>query len=177
VFTLQVKYNKADVKKQNVEYTLPVNTQGNNIVSENITKNYVDEEIAEKDQVEEAAKTKQNAEYTLTFTTCDPILKNKTPNKFAKVYIARNRTEELHVEKQNAGSVALAAPKNTHAESKKIAVKVYLVRAVTEETAVEQLEAGNAALTATKDIENKIDVVFVKEKFEELNVQKQKLKT
>jgi hypothetical protein len=58
VFTPQVKYNKADVKKQNVEYTLPVNTQGNNIVSENITKNYVDEEIAEKDQVEEAAKTK-----------------------------------------------------------------------------------------------------------------------
>ena len=48
-----------------------------------------------------------------------------------KVYIARDRTEELNVEKQNAGSTALAAPKNNHAESKQIAVKVYLVRAET----------------------------------------------
>jgi hypothetical protein len=37
VFTLQVEYNKADVTKQNAEYTLPVNTQGNNI--KNIVKN------------------------------------------------------------------------------------------------------------------------------------------
>jgi hypothetical protein len=67
---------EANKTKQNAEYAPIINT------SINITKNYVDEEIAEKDQVEEAAKTKQNAEYTLTFTTCDPILKNKTPNKF-----------------------------------------------------------------------------------------------
>ena len=91
-----------------------------------------------------------------------------------KVYIARDRTEELNVEKQNAGSTALAAPKNNHAESKKIAVKVYLVRAETEEIAVEQLKAGNAALTATKDIENKVDVVIAREKYEELDVKKQK---
>ena len=52
-----------------------------------------------------------------------------------------------------------------------------MVRAETEEIAVEQQKAGNAALTATKDIKNKVDVVFVKEKSEELDVQKQKLKT
>jgi hypothetical protein len=41
----------------------------------NIIKNKVDVETDEKDQVEEAIKTKQNAEYTLTATTCVPILK------------------------------------------------------------------------------------------------------
>jgi hypothetical protein len=45
----------------------------------------VDEEIAKKGQVEEADETKQNAEYTLTTNICVPILKNKIPNKFAKV--------------------------------------------------------------------------------------------
>jgi hypothetical protein len=33
------KYNKADVTKQNAEYMLPVNTQGNNIEPENNIKN------------------------------------------------------------------------------------------------------------------------------------------
>ena len=55
-----------------------------------------------------------------------------------KVYIVGNRTEELNVEKQNAGSTAPAANENNHAESEKIAVKVYLERAETEEIAVEQ---------------------------------------
>ena len=64
---------EADKTKQNAEYAPFINT---NI---NITKNYVDREIAEKEQVEGDAKTKQNAEYSLIFTTCDPILKNKTP--------------------------------------------------------------------------------------------------
>ena len=45
----------------------------------------VDEKIAEKDQVEEAVKTKQNAEYKLTTNIWANILKNKIPNKFAKV--------------------------------------------------------------------------------------------
>ena len=52
-----------------------------------------------------------------------------------------------------------------------------MVRTETEEIAVEQQKAGNATLTATKDIKNKVDVVFLKEKSEELDVQKQKLKT
>ena len=55
-----------------------------------------------------------------------------------KVYIVGNRTEELNVEKQNAGSTAPAANENNHAESEKIAVKVYLERAESEEIAVEQ---------------------------------------
>jgi hypothetical protein len=37
VFTKRVKYNKADVTKQNAENTLPVNTQGN-IEQKNIAK-------------------------------------------------------------------------------------------------------------------------------------------
>ena len=39
VFTKRVKYNKADVTKQNAENTLPVDTQGANIEQENIAKN------------------------------------------------------------------------------------------------------------------------------------------
>jgi autotransporter translocation and assembly factor TamB len=61
--------------------------------------------------------------------------------------------------------------------SKKIPVKVYMVRAETEEIAVEQQKAGNTAITTHKDIKNKVDVVFAKEKSEELDMQKQKLKT
>jgi hypothetical protein len=71
-----------------------------------------------------------------------------------KVYIARDRTEELTVEKQNAGSTALATPTNNRAKSKKIAVEVYMVRAETEEIAGEQQEAGIAILTAPKDIKS-----------------------
>ena len=47
-----------------------------------------------------------------------------------------------------------------------------MVRTETEEIAVEQQKAGSDTLTATKDIENKIDVVIVKEESEELDVQK-----
>ena len=43
----------------------------------------VDEVIAKK--VEKAEETKQKAEYAPTINTCVPILKNKIPNKFAKV--------------------------------------------------------------------------------------------
>ena len=39
------------------------------------------EEPDEKDQVEEAAKTEQNAEYTLTAITCVTILKIKNPHQ------------------------------------------------------------------------------------------------
>ena len=73
-----------------------------------------------------------------------------------KVYIVSNRTEELYVEKQNAGSTAPTAHENNHAESEKIAVKVYRERAETEEIAVEQQTAGHATLTAPKDIKNKL---------------------
>ena len=79
----------------------------------------VDVETAEKDQVEEAIKTKQNSEYMLTFTTCVLILKTKTPNKFAKVSIDRDRTEEFDVEQQYAGNTALITLKyikNNHTE-------------------------------------------------------------
>ena len=68
--------------------------------------------IDEKDQVEEDIKTKQNAEYTLTATTCVHILKTKTTNKFAKVYLVRAVTEEIAVEQLKAGNAALTATKD-----------------------------------------------------------------
>ena len=120
-------------------------------------------EIDEKDQVEEAIKTKQNAEYMLTATTCVPILKNKTPNKFTKVSIDRDRTEEFDVEQQYAGNTALTALKyikNNHAESKKIGMKVDIERAETEVHYVESQNAGNAALAALKTTKNKADEVL-----------------
>jgi hypothetical protein len=67
--------------------------------------------------------------------------------------------------------------KNNRAKSKKLAVEVRMVRAETEEIVVEQQEAGTTALTGPKNIKNKANVVLAKEKSEELNVQRQKLKT
>ena len=49
----------------------------------NTIKNNVDVEIAEKNPVEEAIKTKQNTEDRLTINIWAPIFKNKIPNKFA----------------------------------------------------------------------------------------------
>ena len=43
-------------------------------------KNYMDVEIAKKDQVEGAIKKRHNAEYTLTIDTWVFLLKNKIPN-------------------------------------------------------------------------------------------------
>ena len=74
---------KADKTRQNAEYAPTINAWAN------IIKNNVDVETDEKDRVEEAIKTKQNAEYTLTAITCAPILKTKTPNKFAEVSLTR----------------------------------------------------------------------------------------
>jgi hypothetical protein len=67
--------------------------------------------------------------------------------------------------------------KNNRAKSKKIAAEVCMVRAETEEIVVEQQEAGTTALTGPQNIKNKANVVLAKEKSEELNVQRQKLKT
>ena len=71
-------------------------------------------ELDEKDQIEEASKTRQNAEYVLTATTCVNILK------------------------QYAGNTTPADHENNHAEFEKIVVPVYMERAETEEIAVEQ---------------------------------------
>ena len=48
-------------------------------------KDKVDEEIAKRGKVEETDETKQNAEYTPPTNNCIHIIKNKIPNKFAKV--------------------------------------------------------------------------------------------
>ena len=49
----------------------------------NIIKNNVDMETDEKNQVEKAAKTKQNAKSKLAINTWALTLKIKIPNKFA----------------------------------------------------------------------------------------------
>ena len=71
-------------------------------------------EFDEKDQIEEASKTRQSAEYVLTATTC------------------------VHFLKQYAGNTTLADHENNHTEFEKIVVPVYVERAVTEEIAVVQ---------------------------------------
>jgi hypothetical protein len=50
-------------------------------------------------------------------------------------------------------------------------------RADIEEITVEQQEASTTALTGPQNIKNKANVVLATEKSEELNVQRQKLKT
>ena len=71
-------------------------------------------EFDEKHTVEEASKTRQNAEYVLIATTSVDIIK------------------------QYAGNTATADHENNHAEFEKIVVPVCLERAVTEEIAVVQ---------------------------------------
>ena len=74
-------------------------------------------------RVEEAIKTKQNAENTLTINICVPILKNKIP---VEVFIDRDRIEEYHKDKQNAVFTALTASNITERncnESEKIGVQ------------------------------------------------------
>jgi hypothetical protein len=65
----------------------------------------------ERDQVEEADKTAQNAENELNAITCVHPLKIKTAHKFDKVTTDRDQTEEFYVEKQNADHTALASQK------------------------------------------------------------------
>ena len=71
-------------------------------------------ELDEKDQIEEDSKTRQNAEYVLTATTCFDIIKQYT------------------------GNTAPADHENNHTESERIVVPMCLERAVTEEIAVVQ---------------------------------------
>jgi hypothetical protein len=71
-------------------------------------------EFDEKDQVEEASKTRQNAEYVLIATTSVDIIK------------------------QYAGNTATADHEYNHTEFEKIVVPMCLERAVTEEIAVVQ---------------------------------------
>ena len=120
--------------------------------------------------MEEAVKTEQNAEYVLTATTCVPLLKIKTPNKFAKVSIDRDKTEEFDVEQQYAVNTALTALKyieDERAEFKKISVQVDTERAETVVTKyVESQNAGSAALTPLKTAKKKIDELVARDKFE-----------
>ena len=133
-------------------------------------------ETDEKDQVEEAVKTKQNAEYTDHHLLC-PHSQDQDHKEVAKVSIDRDRTEEFDVEQQYAGNTALTTLKyikNNHTESKKIGVQVDIERAETEvKNYVKSQNAGSAALTALKTAKNKTDELVARDKFEELDVLKQ----
>jgi hypothetical protein len=67
--------------------------------------------------------------------------------------------------------------KNIRAKSKRIAAEVCMERADTEEIIAEQQETSTTALTGPQNIKTKANVVLVTEQSEELNVQRQKLKT
>jgi hypothetical protein len=58
-------------------------------------------------------------------------------------------------------------------KSKKIAAKVFIVRAETEEHDVKSRTLETPTLTALENIKNKTDKVLERDKFEELDVQKQ----
>ena len=91
-------------------------------------------------------------------------------NKFDEVTAEGDKTEELHVEQQNAVNTALIARKyieENHTAFKKISVPVETERAETEE----QNYAGSAALTALKTA--KTDELDARDKFEEVDVLKQ----
>ena len=130
----------------------------------------------QKDQVEKADETEQNAVNVLTAITYVNLPKIKTAHKFDEVTAERDKTEELYVEQQNAVHTALASHKyfeNNHTALKTISVQVVTKKAKFEvQKYVESKKAGSAVLAAIKTAEN--DELEVKEEFEESNVLKQK---
>jgi hypothetical protein len=56
-----------------------------------LSRDEVDEELAEDNQSEEAAETKQDATRTLTTHTC---IKNKFPNQFTEVLLLADKTRQ-----------------------------------------------------------------------------------
>ena len=107
-------------------------------------------EFDEGHTVEEASKTRQNAEYELIATTSVDNIKPYT------------------------GNTATADHETTHKEFEKIDVPVCLERAVTEEIAVVQLNTDHATLTASKGIKNKFDEVSIDwDSTEEFDVKQQ----
>jgi hypothetical protein len=75
VFAKQGRFEKADVTKQNAEYTPTVNTLVN------IIKNKFPDVFAKQGRFEKADVTKQNAEYTPTVNTLVNNIKNTVKNK------------------------------------------------------------------------------------------------
>jgi hypothetical protein len=90
VFAKKGRFKKADVTKQNAEYT-PVNTLVN------IIQNKFPDEFAKKGRFKKADVTKQNAEYTPTVNTLVNIvqrhIKNTVKNKPWSALIGRHSGE------------------------------------------------------------------------------------
>ena len=130
----------------------------------------------EKDQVEGADETKQNAENVLTAITCVNLPKIKTVHRFDEVTAERDKTEELYVEQQNAVHTALASHKyfeNNNTVLKKISVQAFIKKDETEvQKYVESKHAGSAVLAAIKTA--KTDELRAREGFKEPHVLKQK---
>jgi hypothetical protein len=113
-------------------------------------------ETEEKVQVEEAAKTKQNPEYTLTAITHYPNLKTKTPNKFAEETDEKDQVEEAVKTEQNAEYTltSITCVPILKIKTPNKFAKVSIDRDRTEEFDVEQQYAVYTALTALKYIED-----------------------
>jgi hypothetical protein len=146
------------------------------ITCNTILKIKILERFDEKDQIEEADETEQNAENVLTAITCVHLLKIKTEHKFDKVTAERDKTEELYVEQQHAVHTALASHKyikNNHTVLKKISVQAVTKKDETEVLKyVESKKAGSAVLAAIKTA--KTEELDAQEEFEENHVLKQK---
>ena len=107
-------------------------------------------EFDEGHTVEEASKTRQNAEYELIATTSVDNIKPYT------------------------GNTATADHETTHKEFEKIDVQVCFGGDVTEEITVVELKTGHTTLTTSKGTKNKFDEVTAeRDKTEELYVEQQ----
>ena len=92
-----------------------------------ILKIKIPSRFEEKDRVEKADETEQNAENVLTAINGDNLPNIKTVHKFDEVTAERDNNEELYVEQQNAAHTALASHKyfeNNHTDLKIISVQV-----------------------------------------------------
>ena len=114
---------KADETKQNVEYTLPINTCANSIEIPNVfaKKNKLDEVIA-REKYKELDVKKQKADDDNTLHQHHQR-QEQEHQRVRQGVIARDRTEEVAVEKQNAGNDAPTAFKNIRKKTDEVVAR------------------------------------------------------
>jgi hypothetical protein len=88
VITTKGRFEKADVTRQNAEYTPTINTH---MI---IIKNKLLDVFAKKGKFEEADVTTLTAEYTLTINTLVNIVTRNIKNKFDEVLAKKGQVQE-----------------------------------------------------------------------------------
>jgi hypothetical protein len=115
----------------------------------NITKNYVNVELAEKDQTVKNVKTAQNAKSKSAINTWVNILEitknNRAKSKkiSVEVYMVEAEIKEIDVEKREAGTTALTGPPNTKNDVDVDTAKKTQVKKAARTTLVANTEATN----------------------------------